>query len=135
MKKIKPPSRHVISFKSYFTDRLLSGKKTTTIRRERKRPIKVGDTVSIVTGMRTKNYKKLFEARVIATPTIAIHPDEVLLCALTPEGMTGKILKTEKELRELAVIDGFLDFDQMLNFFDEHYGLPFEGVLIEWVRL
>lgn len=135
MNNTKPPSRHVIGFKSYFTDRLLSGKKTTTIRPERKRPIKVGDTVSIVTGLRTKNYKKLFEARVIATPAIAIHPDEVFLCALTPEGMTAKILKSEKELRELAVIDGFIDFDQMLNFFDKHYGLPFEGVLIEWVRL
>ena len=45
-------------------DKLLDGSKTQTIRRPRKHPIKVGDTLFIYWKLRTKECKKLGEGMV-----------------------------------------------------------------------
>jgi len=46
---------------SVFKNKLLSGEKTQTIRRPRKQPIKVDDTLYIYWKLRTKNCQKLGE--------------------------------------------------------------------------
>lgn len=47
-----------------FKDKLLNGEKTQTIRRPRKRPLKVGDRLFVYFKLRTKECEKLGEAKV-----------------------------------------------------------------------
>lgn len=112
-----------------------SGKKRCTIRRAGKRlPPKVGDLLSLYTGMRTKYCRLLRREKCTeVTPVFITFKDD------KPVFMLGVIVGTEKswievgaeQVTKLAIEDGFKSdedfFDYFLSDTDEFYGF-----LIEW---
>ena len=121
-----------INFQKRFAPLVESGVKTQTIRPKRKdgRNPHEGDTLYLYVGQRTKGCRKLGEG--ICT--------KVLQFILFEDGRvivdTDDLDVADKD--ELAIKDGFKDFDEMYDFFSRQYwesedfGLPFYGLLIEW---
>lgn len=116
-----------ISFKQKFAEAIESGAKTQTIRQVWKRPIEVGDTLYLYSGMRTENCQKLKVVKCTGVETIKISDP----LAFTPIKVDGIEISLE-EAGALARADGFKDLVSMIDFFKDNYGLPFEGVIIYW---
>jgi hypothetical protein len=116
----------IYNFKSKFADDVESGKKRQTIRKKRKRPTKVGETLYLYTGLRTKKARKLKETVCMAIYDIEIYWNKVIV--------DGKEYKAYFILHRLALNDGFKDFKEMALFFHiTHHGLPFKnGEIIKW---
>lgn len=123
-----------LNFKEEFAGLVERGEKTQTIRRVRETPIKVGDTLQLLTGQRTKACRKLGVGMVEEVSAVRLTADGVdayitplwQLMRMTPE-------KTENVTEEeFAKADGFKDWLEMRDWFEKQYGLPFEGVLIRW---
>lgn len=112
------------NFSSEFAPLVGSGEKTQTIRKRRKRPIQVGDTLYLYTGMRTKQCRKLGEATCTAVETIKIYPTQQIIL--------GKQILRFSGRWKLAKADGFTGLRDFYAFFRDHYGLPFTGILIKW---
>ena len=112
-----------LNFKSKFAHAVEAGQKRQTIRQVRKHPIKVGDTLYLYTGMRTKACRKLAEEKCVAIEPIEIHPTYITV--------SGRVLNM-RERHSLAVADGFTRLDQFYEFFISHYDMPFKGVVIKW---
>ena len=68
----------LIGFKKEFADLVESGAKRQTIRAPRKRPIKVGDTLYLYTGLRTKQCRKLGEGRCYQVIRVDLGPREII---------------------------------------------------------
>lgn len=123
-----------LNFKKEFAGAVEIGAKTQTIRRVRKTPIKVGDTLQLYTGQRTKECRKIGVGVVREVSTVRLSADGVedyvtpiwQLMMLPPEETRHL---TEEEF---AKADGFKDWPEMRDWFEGQYGLPFEGVLIRW---
>ena len=116
-----------LNFMKQFINAVLNGNKRQTIRKVRRRgQIKVGDTLMLYTGMRTKHCHKLAVARCgSVTPIlIGMGPEYVV--------RAGTTLLTLRAKQTLAKADGFENFAEMLIWFYDKHGLPFEGVLIKW---
>jgi len=116
-----------LNFQKQFADLVSGGQKTQTIRANRKFPIKVGDTLHLFTGMRTKACRKLGVGRCISVKEIAIgvgiHYDEI---------MGGDCLYlTTAERAKLARADGFSCATELLDWFRSTHGLPFCGHVIQ----
>lgn len=112
-----------------FIDKILSGEKRQTIRKAGKKwdNVKVGDKLTLYTGLRTKDCRKLGEAEVESIEDIDIifGYDYVII------RVNGKSLNYEDKW-ELAIADGF-DCDFAFNkFFLDHYGENFTGKIIRW---
>lgn len=107
-------------------DKILSGEKKQTIRRERKRPIKPGDALQLYQGLRTKNCKLIGVAVCTQIQKIKIDRFKVTV---------NETSLTLNEMDELAKKDGFTCYGNLLNFFSYLHGLPFEGVIIHWDNL
>jgi hypothetical protein len=125
------------NFKRAFADRVRAGvdpafaarhpevrPKRQTIRKRRKRRTRVGETLYLYVGQRTKRCEKLGEATCKAVVPIVIHADGAV-------DLGGRRL-SEEERRALARDDGFAAFDDLYTFFADHYELPFEGVVVQW---
>jgi hypothetical protein len=113
-----------INFKEKFADLFASGKKTQTIRRTNR--FKVGDTLQLYTGQRTKACRKLGEAIIAGVTGVSIYNDCVVFS-------NGFFFGSKEGTSIFAQKDGFKDFEEMKAFFVARYGdLPFEGYLIEW---
>ncbi|MCK5610976.1 ASCH domain-containing protein [Candidatus Pacearchaeota archaeon] len=113
-----------LNFKKEFAPLVESGKKKQTIRQVRKNPIKAGDTLYLYTGMRTKQCRKLREETCTRAQAFSIDVGGVAY-------LGGKQLDWDSAT-ELAIKDGFDKYRAFRKFFNNQYGLPFEGVLIEW---
>jgi len=127
-----------------FKDKLLSGEKTQTIRKMRKRPIKVGDNLYLYWHPRQKGCEKLGEALCTETLQIRIkkNPDDygrVHLGLATYEKITTgdwvmghwkSMSAVDRE--EIVKRDGFDNEEQMLKFFSGHYELPEVFQVIRW---
>ncbi len=93
------------------------------VRRDGQPPASVGDTLYLYTGMRTKSCRKLGEG-------LCTH---VVPVTISAEGVTYDGARFDESLsKRFAVSDGFGRFEQMLEFFEKTYGLPFTGMLIKW---
>ena len=125
-----------VNFQKRFAPAVANGKKRQTIRKVRKRPIKKGDKLYLYTGMRTKQCRAL--KTVCCRRVRLIHLEkltgEMVSCniAAIDNGGTRMSLLDIHEQHHLAVRDGFDGFGAMVDWFEKRYGLPFEGVLIEW---
>jgi len=123
-----------LNFKAQFAEDVEYGHKRQTVRAIRKdgRPhCKVGDTLKLYTGMRTKECRLLATATVTLIATIRIDPTSMKL--------NGKhVLSTlhsrdcDQTDNEFAQADGFDNFMDMADWFQQVHGLPFEGVVIYW---
>ncbi len=112
-----------INFSPQFADAVAKGIKRQTIRALRKRPIRIGDYLALYTGQRTARCRRLLDTCCKRVAPIVIEEFNVIL--------DGKKL-WEHEMRELARQDGFEIWDEFVAWFEDHYGLPFEGVVIYW---
>lgn len=113
------------NFQAQFADDVGGGHKRQTIRPRRKRPTRVGDTLYLYTGMRTKNCRKLLEATCQSVEPIEIFPTYIKI--------NGRVLP-HTEMTALAGADGFADLGHFYDFFRDHYGVPHEVELelIKW---
>ncbi len=113
------------NFKKRFAEMVRVGDKTQTIRPKRKRPTKEGDDLYLYTGMRTKQCRKLLEARCVLVQDIEIGVGGICL--------DGQVMLSESPNADsFAEDDGFLDSDDMIDWFCSVYELPFKGEVIYW---
>ena len=120
------------SFSSQFADLVESGEKRQTIRRRRKRQTKVGDMLYLYAGMRTKSCRKLGEAVCTAVTPIRIVEGAVIFWLWPGEERHTLTVFGKGALQALAERDGFKTASEFFTWFDEQYGLPFTGELIQW---
>ena len=122
------------NFKAQFASDVEFGNKRQTVRAPRKdhRPhCKVGDTIKLYTGMRTKSCRLLAEATVTRISRVKIEPTCMYLNdRLVPSTFYGR--DCEQTDNEFAEADGFESFMDMSKWFEDTHGLPFEGVVIQW---
>ena len=120
------------NFMGRFADAVERGTKCQTIRRTRTRPTRVGDTLYLYTGQRTKHCRQLAVVRCEAVTPITIADDGVWLHG---EPLRYALCRLgDADLHLLAVRDGFATVEAFLSFFSKRYGLPTEGLeLIEWL--
>lgn len=122
------------SFKSRFGPPILAGTKAQTIRAERagkSRHARPGELVQLYTGMRTRQCRRLGEARCLEVSAVKI---DLLLSVL----IVGDVcFGGPKALDQFARQDGFADWHDLVDFWvAEHPGVDlFEGVLIRWQPL
>lgn len=111
---------HVLNFQARFAELVASGAKRQTIRAPRKRPIAMGDTLRLYTGLRQKGARLLGEGRVTAVAWPYRIPAAVRRGRQT------------RKLYAMAIADGFESGPEMCAWFQKVHGLPFDGVLIQW---
>ena len=115
-----------LNFQARFAPLVERGIKRQTIRAYRRdgRNPAPGSTLYLYTGMRTKNCRLLAEHVCKAARRLEFNSMGAL--AIDGVGVAGQGLERE------AIRDGFRDFDEMQQWFREHYGFPFQGLLIQW---
>ncbi|HYE33340.1 MAG TPA: hypothetical protein VEH27_18095 [Methylomirabilota bacterium] len=119
----------LLNFSPRFAEPVQNGRKRQTIRAIRKdgKVPKVGETLYLWTGCRTKQARKLGEHKCKEVKPVEIHltfakvGDLVILAADTPSIIDF-----------VAQEDGFKDWTEMRDWFEEVHGLPFHGNLIRW---
>lgn len=124
----------LLCFKERFAAMVESGVKTCTIRAHRKRPIKVGDWLSLRTGCRTAQCRKLNEGICLETWPIKLCVSGAYAYLDNARGWWG--ISRGWVARE----DGFADYAEMMTWFETVHGLPietgsFEGDFIRWKLL
>jgi hypothetical protein len=114
-----------LNFKKRFAPRVESREKRQTIRAKREdgRNPKIGDTLYLYIGQRTKGCRKLGEGRVVSVDEITIDETGIVV--------SGEWLNLAAETK-LIFDDGFDYYYDFYNFFQKEYGLPFWGLLIKW---
>ena len=123
-----------LNFKAQFAEDVESGHKRQTVRAHRKdgRPhAKVGDTIKLYTGMRTKACRLLGEATVTSIKPVRIEATQMYLDGKL---MLAGLCSRDDPMtdNEFAEADGFDSFMDMADWFRDVHGLPFEGVVIRW---
>jgi hypothetical protein len=113
-----------ISF-SVFREQILSGAKCQTIRAVRKDPIKVGETLYLWWKQRSPQREKLGEATCVKTYDVEIHREYLIT-------HQDNRWQTIQYLNSFAKDDGFNNWQELVEFFENTHGLPFKGVLIKW---
>ena len=121
-----------LNFKKQFAPLVKAGCKQHTIRGWRKRPFKVGDTLSFFTGSRFKPVRIRCDALCMAAVPIEVnaHHRYVIISEGSRHYKAGRL--DDHSLKVLALIDGFDSLEEFFQFFKEtHQGLLC-GQLIEW---
>lgn len=126
-----------INFKQQFVDKIKSGEKTCTIRPERKNRIVAGQELYLYSGIRTKDYEIIKNVICKKITYISIYTDGLNINNDTftqrPDfGFVSHSKKDFKLLNKFARLDGFKSWDELINFFEKQYGLPFHGVFINF---
>ena len=115
-----------------FIDKSLSGEKRQTIRRASPKweNVKAGDKLTLYTGLRTKECRKLGEAVVESITPIILSP-----CSTSCGVYTALAVfwLNRWDLKDLAAADGFTSLDDFWDFFESHYGSArTDMVIIRW---
>ena len=99
--------------------------KGQTIRAFRKdcRNPRIGDTLYLFTGMRTKSCRRLGQTVCKSVKQITVDQYGINVAGR----WLGPIARDN-----LAVADGFSCFTEMREFFEKEHGLPFDGLLYKW---
>jgi uncharacterized protein YqfB (UPF0267 family) len=121
----------VLTFLPRFAPKVKAGEKLRTIRGERKRPIKVGDKLSLrMWSARPYNSPQIIlrESVCMKVTRVELHQNQVTI----GEGASLHALTAPVNLNNFARLDGFADWADMVAHFNTARGLPFTGVLIEW---
>lgn len=116
------------SFQKQFVAPILAGAKCQTIRADRRRHARIGESLQLYTGMRTKQCRLIGLAKCHGVSPITINME------------TNSVLTTEGELHgwgkldEFAEKDGFDSWLMMRAFWRDHHPsiVIFSGVLIQW---
>lgn len=122
-----------LNFRIEYVPLVRSGKKKMTIRRVRKKGNpKVGDKLTLYTGMRSPQCALIKTVECSAVVPITLFWDGMVI-------LNGKKL-SPRETQVIAISDGFESSEDFINFFKETYGLyqdcqdGFEGNIIEWTK-
>lgn len=123
----------VIMFQDRFAEKVRDGSKPHTIRRLRKRPIKVGERLSLRrwTGKAYRSKQEVLrdcECESVVPITIEYSENGRVGFRLGRDGWR----LDAKEISTLAIDDGFDSAASMVQWFIDTHGLPFHGVIIEW---
>jgi hypothetical protein len=119
----------VLLFHPRFAEPIQSGRKCQTIRPERKRPIKPGDELSL-RQWEGKAYRSK-QVELLAVKCIAAF--KIWITDRSVVALNGSQVHN---LDGFARGDGFDSWAEMVAYLEAPggYGLPFEGVLIQWVN-
>lgn len=117
------------NFKKQFAPLVESGVKNTTIRPKRKRPTVKGDKLVLYTAQRTKYCRKLKET--VCKDVQDIFIDRPKECIRPVIKLNGHLLGV-CAMSKLALMDGFAVTEWFIQFFENQYGLPFNGDRIKW---
>lgn len=122
-----------LMFHKRFIEPIQAGTKKQTIRPPRKRPIKVGDELAlrywVGKGYRSPQATILY-ASCTAVFSISINAE---CYVLGDESAIVGSCSDPAKLDEFARADGFESWADMMAWYrSDGYGLPFEGVLIQW---
>jgi hypothetical protein len=111
-----------------FIDKIMSGEKTQTIRKERKKPIKIGDTLYLYTGLRTKKARLLKKVRCSKVREIYIDYDTYDIW------LDGDEYLNKPTYMPFILADGFAGKNDFFDFFLQKYDYEsfFDGVVIYW---
>ena len=113
-----------LGFKRRWAGKVRDGVKRHTFRKERKRPINVGDKLIMFCGMRTKNCERL--GTHICTVVLPGRLDANGNMIIDGRWLSGP------EVEAFAVADGFAGCGEFRDWFEKQYGLPFDGVVLYW---
>jgi hypothetical protein len=113
------------NFKKQFVPHILEGEKRQTIRADRARIDKVGDTMHLYTGLRQKGAQLLGRPTCIAVQEIEINSNGYV-------SIDGERLLLD-EMERLARADGFDSYAHMMEFWEGR--LPFRGHIFHWEAL
>ncbi len=120
----------VIMFQHQFAPKVRDGSKPHTIRPERKRPIRVGNRLSL----RQWSEKAYRSPQIVLRETVCTGVESIHI-RYTEMGrpiMLGGTVLSQEEAAALAIADGFNGIPSMLGWFTATHALPFHGVLISW---
>jgi len=116
------------SFMKELVPAVVSGEKRRTCRAysEFRKKMKVGDTMHICTGLRTKNYQKLFDATLVqkfvwdveTIPTTTKEAKATNVFGI--DGQPIKINGKEESWFNFALNDGFSNYDEFIEYFSNH---------------
>ena len=124
----------ILGFKNQFVPAVQAGTKPHTLRTGTR--WRVGMTIQFYQHVRQRNMAKFRpDAVVQVVQHVTIQPSTV---RLGPAGqpcliVDGRCL-TPLECQELSRRDGFQDFAELLQFFKDTHGLPWEGQLVGWTN-
>lgn len=114
------------SFDPRFSRDILSGKKTMTIRRVWKKPVRRGDLLCLHVDLPGRNETVAVKVSCSEAYPVEVSPESVRL-------RTGTL--SSAEMREFIRRDGFRTREDMMAFFERRYSLPFSGQCICWEAL
>lgn len=120
-----------INFNAQFADQVRSGKKRQTIRaRGKRRPPRVGETLSLYMGIGSR---KLLDAVCTSVELIGISTTAKTVQIPRMFGADPRfVFLDDDEIEELAKADGFDNAESFFAWFSDHYGKTFSGYLIKW---
>lgn len=116
------------NFMPRFAAKVEDGSKRQTIRSSQR--AQTGDPVQLYQGQRTKACRKLGDSVCNAAYPLTLHRDKVQFQA-------GQFhtLRAPEDLERFAHADGFDSWAELVDFFDNQYGLPYNGWLHGWGAL
>jgi hypothetical protein len=122
-------SGHIVNFQRRFQDKILRRIKCHTIRAPRKRPIRVGDTMHLYTGLRLKRLPDGSSPAVLLGrfPCVRVEEIEINFGEVRIAGMA----LTPDECESLAYHDGFNNFADMMSYW-QHSVMPWRGQILYW---
>ncbi len=112
-----------LNFKPQFVAAIEQGRKCQTIRKQRKRPFKAGDTLYLFTGMRTTGCRRIGQHTCTHVKAIRIEQRRIYI---------ENERLNDRQLDDLALADGFADTAEMMRFFSTQHKFPFVGQIIYW---
>lgn len=115
------------SFKQRFVAPILARTKKQTIRADRKRHAREGESVQLYTGMRTKYCRLILRAACVGIEPVTLILGPVGIVRVGDRPFPGS-------LDDFARADGFNKWDDLVYFWElNHPDTPiFSGVLIRW---
>lgn len=119
------------SFKRRFVEPIRAGSKAQTIRAERKRHARPGETLQLYTGMRTRS------CMLIGTATCSlVSPIRFDFISEAVRIGDGPAIIDRASRNKFARLDGFADWDDLCAFWAAEHGLSlWSGMLIRWTGI
>lgn len=126
------PRSHILMYERRFVATVKSGRKSNTIRQRRHAEVRPGDTLEhrewIGVPYQPGSRQSTFRTDLCASVR-DIEIDAIKFLVWLDR---SKYLMSNKEVKALALADGFLNTEAFFDYFKNRHGLPFHGVLIGW---
>lgn len=126
----------ILGFKPQFVQPILNGTKKHTIREDKNNRWKVGNSIQMATGVRTKNYYE-FNNGVCK----AIQKIQIKWTPYDPDSLQGRSVRVFIDGKDVTMKDDIIDalvvndgFESRLEFFT-WFSDNFEGKIIHWTDL